>query len=80
MRFFFKSPLLLFSLCVALLAGVPVLSVGFNLFVGGAGATWAHLAETVLGDYVANSLWLCLGVGLGVATLGVSTAWLTAMH
>ena len=80
MRFFFKSPLLLFSLCVALLAGVPVLSVGFNLFVGGAGATWAHLAETVLGDYVANSLWLCLGVGLGVAMLGVSTAWLTAMH
>jgi ABC-type Fe3+ transport system permease subunit len=34
----------------------------------------------VLPEYIANSLWLCLGVGLGVGVVGVMTAWLTAMH
>ncbi len=68
------------AVVVAVLAAVPVASVGLNLFAGGTGATWAHLAQTVLGDYVANSVLLCLGVGLGVAVVGVATAWLTAMH
>src|SRR5574343_1679253 len=74
------SPLLVFAVVVALLAGLPVASVGLNLFVGGTSDTWSHLAQTVLGDYIANSLWLCLGVGSGVAVVGVGVAWLTAMH
>ena len=65
---------------VALLAALPVASVGLNIFVGGTSATWSHLARTVLSEYILNSLWLCLGVGLGVALVGVATAWLTAMH
>lgn len=68
------------AVAIAVLAAVPVASVGFNLFTGGTSATWAHLAQTVLADYVQNSLLLCLGVGLGVAIFGVATAWLTAMH
>jgi len=74
------SPLLIVGLAVALLAGLPVASVGLNLFVGGTSATWSHLAQTVLPDYIANSLWLCLGVGCGVGLVGVATAWLTTMH
>ncbi|MGB8544215.1 MAG: iron ABC transporter permease, partial [Azonexus sp.] len=74
------SPLLAVAVIVALLAGLPVASVGLNIFVGGTSATWSHLAETVLPEYILNSLWLCLGVGAGVGTLGVTTAWLTAMH
>lgn len=74
------SFLLLFAVVVAALAALPVTSVGLNLLVGGTSETWSHLAATVLGDYIANSLWLCLGVGLGVGTVGVATAWLTAMH
>ena len=74
------SFLLIFALVVAAFAGLPVASVGLNLLVGGTSETWSHLVATVLGDYVANSLWLCLGVGLGVGTVGVATAWLTAMH
>ena len=73
-------PLLLVGLTVALLAGLPVASVGLNLFAGGTSATWGHLSSTVLPEYIANSLWLCLGVGLGVGVVGVMTAWLTAMH
>ena len=74
------SPLLLVGVVVALLAGLPVASVGLNIFVGGTSETWGHLAQTVLPEYILNSLWLCLGVGAGVAVIGVATAWLTAMH
>ncbi|UCV06399.1 ABC transporter permease [Dechloromonas denitrificans] len=74
------SPLLIVGFIVALLAGLPVASVGLNLFVSGTSSTWAHLAQTVLPEYILNSLWLCLGVGCGVGVLGVATAWLTSMH
>ncbi|MBU0750821.1 MAG: iron ABC transporter permease [Gammaproteobacteria bacterium] len=69
-----------FAFLVAALIALPVLSVGINLFAGGTSDTWSHLAATVLPEYVANSLWLCLGVALGVGTMGTTMAWLTAMH
>jgi iron(III) transport system permease protein len=71
-------PLAVFAVLVALLAALPVLSVGANLLVGGTGETWSHLAATVLPEYVANSLWLCLGAGLLVASMGTVSAWLVA--
>ena len=74
------SPLIVAAFLVALLAGLPVASVGFNLFLGGTSGTWNHLASTVLPEYIGNSLALCAGVGCGVALIGVATAWLTAMH
>ena len=52
------SPLLAVAVLVALLAGLPVASVGLNLFVGGTSETWAHLVQTVLPEYIRNSLWL----------------------
>lgn len=63
---------------VALLLALPVLVVFGYLFVP-AGEVWRHLAETVLRDYVQNSLLLVLGVAIGTLLLGVSTAWLTSM-
>jgi iron(III) transport system permease protein len=74
------NPLLAITAAVAALVGLPVASVLANIFSGGTGATWSHLATTVLPEYVANTLMLCLAVGLGVAVIGVATAWLTAMH
>ncbi|MEO8297973.1 MAG: iron ABC transporter permease [Burkholderiales bacterium] len=64
----------------ALLVAAPLVSVGLNVFSGGTQATWAHLAQTVLPDYIASTLWLCLGVGLGVAALGVGSAWLVTRY
>ena len=72
--------LLVISATVAAFVGLPVASVLANIFSGGTGATWSHLASTVLPEYVASTLWLCAGVGFGVIVLGVATAWLTAMH
>jgi iron(III) transport system permease protein len=74
-----RSKLVPLAIPIGLLIALPVLSVGANLFVGAAGDTWAHLAATVLPDYILNSLLLALMVGLGVAVVGVATAWLTAM-
>lgn len=68
------------AVLIAALVALPVLVVGSNLFFGGTGDTWAHLLATVLPEYVANTLWLCLGVGIGVMAVGVGAAWLTAMH
>ncbi len=65
---------------IAVLASAPIASVWANLFAGGTGDTWAHLAATVLPEYIANTLWMCLGVGSGVILVGVSTAWLITMH
>ena len=74
------SALLVVSLVVAALVGLPVASVFANIFSGGTGETWQHLASTVLSEYIASTLWLCLGVGCGVILVGVTTAWLTATH
>ena len=65
-------------LLVALAVALPVLTVAGFLLVP-AGGVWRHLAATVLGDYVTNSLLLILGVGGGTLVLGVATAWFTSM-
>jgi len=74
------NTLLIISAALAALIALPVMSVLTNIFSGGTGATWQHLLATVLPEYVGNTLWLCLGVGLGVIVVGVTTAWLTTMH
>ena len=74
-----RSRLISFSLLIGFLVALPVLSVGANLFAGPAGDAWRHLVATVLPEYILNSLLLALSVGIGVAIVGVGTAWLTAM-
>jgi len=69
-----------FSFALAVLVALPVLAVAANLFAGGTGETWGHLMATVLPEYVANSIWLCLGVGIGVASMGTGAAWLVALN
>ncbi len=69
---------MLFALAIAALVLVPV-AVTFSSFAHVEGDILAHLTEFVLPELVGNTLWLVLGVGLGVSVLGVSLAWLTAM-
>ena len=41
---------------------------------------WAHLASTVLPEYVRNSVLLCLGVGAGSLAIGAGAGWLVTMY
>ena len=63
---------------VALLVALPVLVI-FSFLLRPAGEVWQHLADTVLQDYVTNSLLLMTGVALGTLLIGVPCAWLTSM-
>lgn len=72
--------LMIISTLIGGLCALPVISVFINLFAEGTPGVWGHLANTVLPLYVVNTLWLIAGVGAGVVAIGVSTAWLTAMH
>jgi iron(III) transport system permease protein len=72
--------LALAALLVGIVLAVPVLVVVGHLAVPGTAGTWSHLLQTILPEYVATTLTLCLGVGAGVAVVGATTAWLTSAH
>ncbi|SMO38334.1 ABC transporter permease [Gracilimonas mengyeensis] len=67
-----------FSLGIAVLISIPIFTVIFAIFTP-SGEIWSHLAETVLDDYIINSLLLISGVSVGVIAIGVSSAWLITM-
>ena len=74
------SPLFSRTITVfALLLAVPVLVVLGSL-VTPQPQLWTHLLDTVLADYVINSLVLALGVGLLSAGIGTFTAWTVARY
>ncbi|MDX9885242.1 iron ABC transporter permease [Thauera sp.] len=73
------STLTVVAVVVGVLIAAPVLSVFSNVLIGETGDTWAHLADTVLGEFMWNTVILCVGVGLGVSSIGVTSAWLTTM-
>ena len=56
----------------------PVLAV-LGIALENSGDAWSHLASTVLGTYIRETLCLIAGVGAGVLIIGVSTAWLITM-
>ncbi len=66
------------ALAVAALVAVPILSVIWSIFQPGQG-NWPHLVDTVLPQYIANSLILMAGVAVGVIVGGVGPAWLVVM-
>jgi iron(III) transport system permease protein len=65
---------------LALLAALPVLAIIARGLSFDAGATWQHLAATVLPGFVANTLLLIAIVGLGAGLGGTATGWLVARH
>ena len=63
---------------LALLIAAPILVVVSSVLAP-AGEVWRHLSDTVLPDYIRNSLLLMVGVGAGVLFIGVGAAWLVTM-
>ncbi|MEM8993716.1 MAG: iron ABC transporter permease [Acidobacteriota bacterium] len=72
------SPATLAVAGVTALVMTPVVAVLARLGAP-SGGLWTHLASTVLPRYVANTLWLALGVSLLTVTVGVGTAWLVTL-
>ena len=72
-----RGTLLAAALCLVLAA--PLLAL--LGFIGQpTEGLWAHLARTVLPEYLRNSALLCLGVGLGSLAVGAGSAWLVTMY
>lgn len=63
---------------IAFLISLPILTVVSSIFADHQ-EIWQHLRDTVLKDYIVNSLILMIGVTIGVLIIGVSCAWLVTM-
>ena len=72
-KFWFGYTLILFAILL-----LPVYTIFIEVF-DASNDNWEHIKETVLQDYVINSLILTLGVSFGSLLLGIPTAWLTAV-
>ena len=66
-------------LFVSLILSVPLLTVLGSFFLP-ANDIWQHLYETVLQDYIKNSLVLMVGVGVMASVIGIIPAWLVTMY
>ncbi len=73
------SGLTVFAVFMAVLIAMPVLSVFSNVLVSGTSDTWSHMSQTVLPEFIRNTVIMCIGVGLGVSSIGITAAWLTTM-
>ena len=62
---------------IASLVGLPIAAVLWGLFASES-ASWAHLRDTVLVGYVANTALLAISVGVMTSVIGVGTAWVVA--
>uniref|UniRef100_A0A486XUX7 Ferric iron ABC transporter, permease protein n=1 Tax=Rheinheimera sp. BAL341 TaxID=1708203 RepID=A0A486XUX7_9GAMM len=63
----------------ALLLALPVLVI-FASVLTPQTEIWLHLRQTVLADYVINSLLLAAGTGVGALLLGTGSAWLVSQY
>ncbi len=66
------------ALLIGALIMAPVISVALTALAPDKGSI-AHLASTILPDYILNTAFLVIGVGLGTMIIGTGTAWLVAM-
>jgi len=63
---------------IALLVALPVIVIFAHVFFP-SGEVWQHLASTVLGRYLSNTVVLSVSVGLGTTLIGTACAWLVVM-
>lgn len=72
------NPWAISAALVALLLSVPLLTVAVGALEPSGGEVWAHLASTVLPEYLRNSVVLVIGSGGLALLIGVAAAWLVA--
>ena len=67
------------SVLLTLLIAIPALLILSNLFTPST-ENWEHLKNTVLSEYIFNSLYIMVGVALLTSIIGFSTAYITTMY
>jgi len=67
------------SILIALLMTTPIWVLVSFIFEPG-NENWQHLLNTLLPDYVLNSILLMIGVALGTLLLGIPSAWLISHY
>ncbi|MEM8594637.1 MAG: iron ABC transporter permease [Pseudomonadota bacterium] len=75
-----KQLSLYFSIAMALIISLPILYVFAHLFLIENNDVWIHLKETVLADYLINSIALTASVGCLTAMIGISCAWCVSRY
>lgn len=71
---------------IALLILLPIFGLAVPFFMSGSGGgaeavgTLSHLWTYVLASYIASTLFLVIGVGIGIFVLGVGNAWIIASY
>lgn len=68
----------LLTFLVAAMLVTPLFAV-LGIALKNTGETWSHLTETVLHQYLSQTLYLAFGVSAGTLVIGVGTAWVTTM-
>ncbi len=67
------------ALLAASVVLAPLVAIATLIFIGDSSDIFAHLWDTVLIEYVINSVELVLGVGVLTLLLGVPAAWFTSV-
>ncbi|CAI8223369.1 MAG: Sulfate transport system permease protein CysW [Arcobacter lacus] len=67
------------SVIFTLLISIPMITI-FTFLFSGDTENWNHVKETVLFDYIFNTLYIMIGVGLLTTLLGFSTAYLVSIY
>lgn len=67
-----------FTVGLAMLMAFPLVYVLFAVLQP-VTASWAHIQDTLLLQYILNTAGLAVGVGLGSLIIGASCAWLVTM-
>lgn len=73
------SKLKVSSVFLTLLISAPAIIIFLYLFIGSS-ENWQHLKETLLFEYIFNSLYIMIGVALLTSIIGFSTAYLTSLY
>ena len=67
------------SVLMTLLISIPMITLFVYLFVADT-ENWQHIKDTVLFEYIYNTLYVMIGVGLLTTVIGFTSAYLTSFY
>ncbi|WMN07465.1 iron ABC transporter permease [Marivirga arenosa] len=65
-------------IALVLIIGLPIYTLFFKLFDETTDSVWSHLVDTVLTNYIINSIGLVIVVSFLTLLLGLSSAWIVS--